>query len=241
MYYKTPGIFLKQIKYSDTSAVLRIYTGEFGLQSYMAKGLHQKKSKLRPALFQPLSLLDLIVSHKEKASLQHIKEAKPARIFNSSANILKNTVILFLNELLFKSLQEEESNPQLFNFIYNSLEWMDEQKDLSPLYHLKFSVELSKYLGFYPEGKLMPSKTAFDLAGGTFCPDPGMFAEEFITGEPAALFSRLIETDRELLKEIKVSGNVRRELLQKILLYYQVHIPSAKDFKSHKVLHEILK
>ncbi len=241
MHHKTRGIFLKQIRYSDTSAVLRIYTEEFGLQAYMVKGLHQKKSKLKPALFQPLSMLELIVSHKEKASLQHIREAKPARIFNSSANILKNSVILFLNELLFKSLQEEESNPQLFNFIYNSLEWMDEQKDLSSLYHLKFSIELSKYLGFYPEGKLTPSRPAFDLGGGSFCPDPGMFAEEFITGEPAVLFNKLIGTERGMLKGIKVSGTVRRELLEKILLYYQAHIPTAKDFKSHKVLHEILR
>jgi DNA repair protein RecO (recombination protein O) len=185
--------------------------------------------------------LDLIVSHKEKSSLQHIREAKPARVFNFSTNILKSTVILFLNELLFKSLQEEESNPQLFNFIYTSLEWMDEQMGLSSLYHLKFCIELSKYLGFYPEGRLTSSKPAFDLSGGSFCPDPGMFAEEFITGEQAVLFSQLIETDRERLKEITVAGNIRRELLEKILLYYQVHIPTAKDFKSHKVLHEILR
>jgi DNA repair protein RecO (recombination protein O) len=242
MYHTTSGIFLKQIKYSDTSAVFRIYTELFGLQSYMVKGFHGKKSRLKPALFQPLSLLELVVSHRDKGSLESIREARPARIFRSlTSDMSKNAVILFLNELLYKSLQEEESNPTLFRFIFNSLEWLDDQPDMPPMFHLKFCIELSKHLGFYPEGSLSASKTAFDLAGGTFCPDPGMFATEFITGKTSLLFMDLLNIERNSLKELKVPAEIRRELLEKILLYYEFHIPSAKDFKSHKVLHEVLK
>lgn len=153
----------------------------------------------------------------------------------------KNAVILFLNELLFKSLQEEESNQALFRYIFNSLEWLDDQPVLPALFHLKFCIELTKYLGFYPEGSLSAAKPAFDLAGGTFCTDPGMFATEFITGEASLLFRDLLNTERNVIDKLKAPAEVRRELLEKILLYYEFHIPTAKDFKSHKVLHEVLK
>lgn len=242
MYHATRGIFLKQIKYSDTSAVLRVYTEKFGLQGYMVKGLHGKKSKLRPALFQPLSLLELIVTHKDNDSLRHIREARPARIYRSlTTDMLKNAVVLFLDEILIKVLNEEEANPQLFQFIYDFLEWLDDQTALPSLAHLKFALDLTRYLGFYPEGRRSASKPAFDLEGGTFCADPGMFLSGYITGDTCRAFDELLVTRRESLAEIKAHASLRRELLEKILMYYEFHIPTARDFKSHRILHEILK
>jgi DNA repair protein RecO (recombination protein O) len=242
MYHTTRGIFLKHIKYSDTSAVLRIYTEEFGLQSYMVKGFHGKRSKLRPALFQPLSLLNLVVSHRDKGTLESIREARPAKMYvSATTDMTKNAVILFLNELLFKTLQEEEANPPLFRFIFSSLEWLDEEKSLSPLFHIKFCIELSRFLGFYPEGSRTSTKPAFDLLGGTFCTDPGMFATEFITGPESYLFSDLLGIERNSLARLRYPAETRRKLLDKLLIYYEIHIPSARDFKSHKILHEVMR
>ena len=46
------------IKYGDTSLIANCYTLEFGLQSYMLKGiLSRGKKKTHRSLFEPLTLL----------------------------------------------------------------------------------------------------------------------------------------------------------------------------------------
>jgi len=76
MYISTRGIVFWQTKYSDTSLVVRIMTEESGLGSYIIKGARGPKSKIRASLFQPLTILDLVVSNKEKSDLHHIREAR---------------------------------------------------------------------------------------------------------------------------------------------------------------------
>ncbi len=78
MYHSTRGIVFRQTKYSDSSLVVRILTEETGLRSYIIKGARGPKAKIKSSLFQPLTLLDLVVSQKEKSELHHIREARVA-------------------------------------------------------------------------------------------------------------------------------------------------------------------
>ena len=58
---KTNGIVLHQIKYGDSSIIVRIYTEEFGMQSYLIRGVKSKKSKIKSNLFQVGNILDMVV------------------------------------------------------------------------------------------------------------------------------------------------------------------------------------
>ena len=75
MITKTRGIVLNYIKYGDTSIICKIYTEQFGLQSYIINGIRKSKSK-NIGLYQPLNILDLVVYHKKTSGLQRIKESK---------------------------------------------------------------------------------------------------------------------------------------------------------------------
>ena len=59
MLHKTRGIVINNIKYGETSIIIKIYTEVFGLQTYIENGVHNAKSKNKIALFQPLNLLDM--------------------------------------------------------------------------------------------------------------------------------------------------------------------------------------
>ena len=54
MLYKTRGIVLNHIKYSDTSVIVTMYTETFGRQAYIVNGVRGKKSKIKANIFQPL-------------------------------------------------------------------------------------------------------------------------------------------------------------------------------------------
>ena len=73
MIYKTRGIVLRTVDYSDTSLIAKIYTEQFGIQSYLIKGAHRKNASIKANLFQPLALLELVVYKKEKKQLQVLK------------------------------------------------------------------------------------------------------------------------------------------------------------------------
>ena len=70
MIHKTRGIVLRTVDYSDTSLIAKIYTEQFGIQSYLIKGAKRKRASIKANLFQPLALLELEVYKKEKQQLQ---------------------------------------------------------------------------------------------------------------------------------------------------------------------------
>jgi DNA repair protein RecO (recombination protein O) len=241
VFISTRGIVFRQIKYSDTSLVVRILTEETGLCSYIVKGARGPKAKIKASLFQPLTLLDMVVSQKEKNDLHHIREARIAHPYhNIQSDIRKSSILLFLNEILYKSIQEETVNPELFRFVYDQLALLDLTEENPANFHLVFSIHLTHYLGFFPQGSHLNEHTAFDLAEGHFVQAEALPAENFISGQLCALFSKLLSTPPMEFYQLSLPSASRMALLEKILKYYDLHLPLTGEFKSHIVLHDVL-
>jgi DNA repair protein RecO (recombination protein O) len=241
MFHTTRGIVFRQIKYSDSSLVVRILTEEMGLRSYIIKGARGPKSKIKASLFQPLTLLELVVSQKDKADLQHIREARVAYPYQSMhLDIRKSSILLFLNELLYKSIQEEAVNPELFQFIFHHLALLDQTAENPANFHLFFIIHLTRNLGFFPHGRYLNENTIFNLAEGQFLQAEALPAENFITGSNCAWFSRILAISPEKFYSLTIPSAIRNELLEQILRYYHLHLPLTGDFKSHIVLHDVL-
>jgi len=169
MLHSTRGIVFHQIKYAESSIIVKIYTELFGLQSYIVRGIRSKKSRIKPGLFQHLSLVDLVVYHKEKKDIQEIKEIKINRPFKSIPNdIRKGTIIIFINEILSKVIREQEANEPLFDFIYRTVEQIDLMEKSIGQSHLLFMVELTRFLGFAPINNFSQENSVFDLMDGKF-------------------------------------------------------------------------
>ena len=149
MLHKTQGIVLGYIKYRETSVIVNVFTEAWGLQGYLVQGVRTKKPRYSIALFQPLTLLDMVVYHKKQGGLQRVAEVKCHRP-NSHilGNLKKAAMAVFLAEFLGKVVREEERNEHLFNFLWQSVVKLDEQTVQYDLFHLRFLLQLSHYLGF---------------------------------------------------------------------------------------------
>ncbi|MGZ4057116.1 MAG: DNA repair protein RecO [Bacteroidia bacterium] len=116
MLHKTSGIILYTTKYSDTSLISKIYTADFGLQSYIINGVRSKKSKNKASLFQPMALVDLVVSNSGKGGLQRISEINNQHPYSDIPyNIVKSSIAIFLNEILYKTLKEEHADEEMLS------------------------------------------------------------------------------------------------------------------------------
>ena len=123
---KTKGIVLHALKYSDTSAVVTIYTERFGRAAYMVYGVGGKRAVCRPALLQPLSLVELEVVHRPGKDLQRIREMRMAYpLEDLPFNPVKNSIALFLSEVLYRVLRRSEADGDLYAFLERSVLALD--------------------------------------------------------------------------------------------------------------------
>ncbi|RLD69962.1 MAG: DNA repair protein RecO, partial [Bacteroidetes bacterium] len=169
MLLKTRGIVIKQTKFSDSGVIVKIFTDELGIQSFFVRGMRKKKSKSKAALYQPLTLLNLVVSYSENKSLHNIKEVSVDYPYQTiTENMLKRTLLFFIDELLHKSLKEESQNKELFSWIHNSLVWLDLAEEGVVNFHLIFMMQLTLFLGFYPKNETVGEQFVFDMQEGRF-------------------------------------------------------------------------
>ena len=191
-------------------------------------------------MLQPLHLVDMVVYHKPNSSIQRISELRPTPVFRTIPyDILKSTIILFLNEVLYKSIRQQNADENIFDYIFNAVLWFDENELASANFHLAFLLKLSRFLGFAPSTETKSDYSFFDLQEGEFKSLPPLHPY-FIEKHAASLFIELFTTPFEKLAEIKIDNTTRRLILDKILVYYTLHTSSFGEIKSHQILEEVL-
>jgi len=240
MLHKVKGIVLHSVKYSETSVIVKIYTDLFGLKSFLIRGIRTKKSKIKPGLFQPLTLLNLVIYYKEKTSLQSIKEVHIAYPFKSLPfDIKKSSIALFINELLYNSIREEETNIALFNFLWNSCIQLDLVDGNINCFHLVFSIHLTHFLGIMPQRNYSNTRQIFNIKEGQFqssIPEHNLYLDS----ENSSTLNTIISTPLEMVSILKISPSIRARLLTTIIAYFQYHLQGFREIHSHQVLHTVL-
>lgn len=239
MLYKTRGIVFKSTDYSESSVVVQIFTEKFGLQSYLINGVKRPKAKIKQNILQPLYLLDLVVYNKPSANIQRVSEIKPAHIFQTVPyDIRKSSIVLFLNEVLYKSVKLQSEDEQLFEFVFHAIALLDRLDRGVSLFHLYFLLRLTKYLGFYPHvaGETHPY---FDLLEGVFT--SSLPRHPFLLrGDETSHWRQLLSSSFENLPLVRLPNTEKQLMLEHILSYYRLHIDGFKDIKSHQILVDVL-
>ncbi|MHA7829690.1 MAG: DNA repair protein RecO [Flagellimonas sp.] len=237
MQITTKAIVLSSIKYGDTSLIVKAFTQSDGIKSYLLKGvLSSKKAKVRPAYFLPLMQLEIVANHKNKGTLESIRDVKVSVPYQSMhTDVVKNSVVLFLAEILGSSIQEQERDEGLFNYLEYTFQWMDANK-LSPNFHILFLLNLTKYLGFYPDTSHQNSPF-FDLLEGSFYKTPSL--NPLIQDENLENFKKFLGTNFEALQGIQLTKSNRRELLKTVIQYFRLHVHGFREPKSLAVLNAV--
>jgi DNA repair protein RecO (recombination protein O) len=147
--HKVRGVVFRFTKYGETSIIVTIFTDHLGLQSYIVNGVRSKTSKNKIALYQPLTLLELVVYYRENANLNRIKEVKCLHPYQTIYNdFIKSTVAMFIGEVLNKTVKEESHAQELCEFLISSLISLDSLSANAYNFHLVFLLKLSRFLGF---------------------------------------------------------------------------------------------
>lgn len=235
MLVKTKAIVLSSLKFQEKSLIVKCFTLSDGIKSYFIQNAFSaKKSNQKIAYFQPLTILEIEASHKNKGTLEHFKEIKLATSYQTiNVDVIKSTIVIFLSEILHHSIKEEEKNENLFTFLETALIWLDTH-DETFNFHLILLLEITKFLGFYPDNS-ETDFNFFEMTEGIFSPFQGISC---LSEHETFLFKKLINLKFD--SDQKVFAGIERQILLKILLdYYSIHLDGFKKPKSLDVLKEV--
>ena len=240
MQQKTRGILLRSLKYGDSGMITTIYTEAFGRMSFIMQGIHAKKSSVKGNLLKQLFLLEMEVDFKPGRELQRVKEIKNISPFGFIPfGIVKSSQAIFLAEVLEKVLREEESRPDLFEFLFKSIQILDLLEDGVNNFHLLFLIQLTRFLGFAPTNNYSAENQIFDMIAGNFVQLPPAHPW-FLKSYESEILSQFIGMNYQNLSAFKPDQGSRNRWLDFILEYYGLHQGNKLNLKSLEVLREIL-
>ena len=238
----TQGFVLQAIPYGDSSLVVKIYTRQAGLQSYMVKGARNRSSRYRVAFFQPMTFLRFVQSNRppKAGGLGHLKDLELDFTYHSiHQEMKKSAILLYVAELLSHTLTQQEQNEELYQFVYQSLFWLDLVEADYANFPLFFTLELTRFLGFYPHPDTVGTGL-FDMMEGCFV-DSEPLHPYYLDREKSAVVGRFIHRPIDEMASIKLNGDQRSELLEGILTFVRLHAPLAKGLQSHEILREVIR
>lgn len=231
---------LRTKKYSETSIIADVFTEAKGLRSYIVSGVRSRNAKVSAGLLQIMSVVDLVAYHRDDRDLTRLKEIKPFHVFQSIPfDVRRSAVGMLMTEVARKTINGQEENPELFNFLLGHFIYLDETTEAIANLHLHFLLNLTAHLGFMPSDVFSEETPYFDLKEGGFV-SVSPTHRHWMGSELSQVFSQLLHLPKEKAHEIKMNREQRRTLLRHILEYYQLHIENFPTINSHEILEEVM-
>jgi DNA repair protein RecO (recombination protein O) len=239
MIHKSRGIVLNHTRYRETSAIVHIYTTVFGMQSYMVNGAYGKKKKGNIVLMQPLNILDLEVYYHENKDIHRIKEFRLSTVLaHLPYSQTRRAQAFLLTEILGRVLRGEGANPHLFHFIEEAIGVLDSNQNGLENFHIWFLFQLTRFLGFQPHDNYSAEMAWFDLMEGCFV--SGKPTHAYYLSEDLSLrIHQLVHLDRTDLSAIAGNVNERRQLLDALVVFFELHQPGIGKIRSLSVLKDL--
>ncbi len=241
MEIKTAAIVLRALKYGESQMIIELFARATGRVSFFCHIPKSNKGKIKKQLFQPLTLLDIVFDYRPQASMQHFRDLRLAKPFVSVPfDAAKLSISLFLAEFLNYATRDEQQNEPLYDYIEDSLLWLDNVTDQFANFHLVFMMRLSRFIGFFPNLTADTSHGWFDLQNSIFTGTRPNHPD-FLEPAEASRITLLMRMDYQNMHLFRLTRTERNRCTEIILHYYRLHVPGFPELKSLPVLQTLFR
>lgn len=238
MIEKTKAIVLHTVRCTGSSVIVHCYTELFGKVSFVVNNTHGKRSQMKNAMLQPLSLLEIDMDFVRSKELQHVNDCKTDYAFKLIPyEMSRNALAIFVAEVLYRSLREPLKDKRLFAFIWQTVVTLDKAKSLG-YFHIAFLVQYVKHNGFELHSENYEKGYLFDMQNGIFI-SPTSNHNLCLEGNESWLLSQLCEIDYGNMGEAHLSKKDKEMMLLKLLEYCKLHFSNFKGIKSLDIIYQL--
>lgn len=239
MYERMQGVALRTIRHNDKNAIVHVYTDTHGLLAFLLPQSTGKAARMKRALFQPLSLVELVADIVPSREIFHIRECRCLMpLPQIHTDPVRNAIAMFLTELLSHVIQEQERNMPLFSFITGSVQLLDKEKEGIANFHICFLYNLGILIGIEPDTSTYSRGSYFDMVNGIFSPTPPLHGR-YLMPEEAEVLMKLSRMTYSNMHLFRFNRRDRSRLLDLMLSYYSLHNSSLGTLRSPEVLSEL--
>ena len=214
MTTSTELIILHTTRFGENSVVIHTLSRDYGRRSFLVRGAGRNVM----SLLLPLNILEADITESTKSTLfvaRNLTSRHP--LLGIRNNIYKNTMTMFLSEVVYRTVKEGASEEGLFEWCRKQILLLSAMDAEFSNFHIRFLLDLAVALGFSPEASdLMP-----------------------FVGENYAAVSRLMTSSFAESMLIPLSGPVRNKICEDVLRYIEYHTESTLTINSLKVLREL--
>jgi DNA repair protein RecO (recombination protein O) len=220
---KASALVLRAIEFSETSAVVTLFTREFGRISGMAKGARRPKGPFEHAL-DLLGQCRIVFLRKSSGALDLLTEAKLERRFRPRGRDLASLYAgYYVAELLLELTHDYDPHPELYDRAVETLARLMQGDAVSAVV-LRFELAVLKLLGHLPSLSACAEcgnplggtpRVSFGLlAGGALCEQCRAGKRKLVSVSRAAIdtLARFAELNGEVESALDLPQAVRGEL-----------------------------
>ncbi len=214
-------IVLHSTKYGESSLIVHAYSQTDGRAGYMIKGAFGKKNQHLSASIHPLNIIDYQISPNNKASLALLKEFSSVRTLSDLRfDLKKNSIAIFICELLYRSLRENIQDPILFNFLESAIITLNDHTGDYSNFHLWFCIRFASVLGFNLSEEFSDEYNPFNT-------------------QQLEIIKLLNHRNFDDCKHFEYNGSLRKDFLDSIIRYLEFHLNIKLKINSLPILHSI--
>lgn len=232
MKSRTEGIVIYKQKIRDAMWLVKVMTLDQGLQSFW----HRPKKGSRP--LNALQEISFISVGDQREQLHWMKELEiTVPHHHIESHPVKAATALFIQEILYRLLQENDPNPPLFYFLKEIMEQLEQEGDIT-IIHFVFLVGLMRSMGCCP---IAPSDHPdwFGMHQGEFGQGTPPMEHIGKSDHQLALWIALLKGEWEKLRENTVTNAHRRMLLKSMVNYLFIHQHKVNAIQSLDIYYEL--
>ena len=239
MLTTTRAVVLRTVQYGDKRIIVDMLTEKHGRLSFITSLSAKAKSGSKKQYFQPLSIIEVVFDHRPSVKLHHIKEIRlwwPAVSLHYDS--YKMSLVFFLSEFLYYVTRDEQENVSLFEYVINSLAWLDSVNKSFSNFHLVFMMRLSRFIGFLPNLEDYQEGDYFDLQDACFRHDIPAHLN-YLGPEETGRIALLMRLRYETMHLCAMSRSQRNRCTEVIVEFYRLHVPDFPEMKSLPVVQDL--
>jgi len=237
MTEKTRGIVLRIVKYGEGDSIVNVLTRSEGCRAFFLKQ-QSRRARQKRSVLQPLARVEMEWEQRDRRALQRPRSLVAVPYESLPYEPAKATLAIFLSEFLFHAVKGEPADEQLFDYVWQSLEWLDTSREGFSNFHLVFLMKLSYFLGFSPNADDYREGAYFDMERCEF-PLVQPVHAHYLPPEEAALLPKILRMQYGTMRLFRFNGRQRSRLLERIEEYYRLHVADFPALKSLEVLRSV--